>query len=226
MGKALYISLFFSSLLIILAGCNNSSSINEPDDTITGSGRLVTQERKVDECTGINLRYAGNVYIKQDSIQSILVEADDNIINNVVTQSVDGILSAGLTNGSYSNVTVKIYVSLKSIKSLTIQGAGNITTQNQLISSRLDCKINGAGDIYLVGSSNSLNCIINGAGNINAFDFVAGSCRVKIIGTGNCYVHAKESLDALITGVGNIIYAGDPGTVSSSVTGVGNISSR
>lgn len=224
MRKALYISLFFSGLLIILAGCNNSSSINEPD-TITGSGRLVTQERKVDECTGINLRYAGNVYIKQDSVQSILVEADDNIINNVVTQGTDGILSVGLTNGNYSNVTVKIHISLKSIENLTIQGAGNITIQNQLISSRLDCIINGAGDIYLVGSSNSLNCIINGAGNINAFDFVAGSCRVKIIGTGNCYVHAKESLDALITGVGNIIYAGDPGTVSSSVTGVGNISS-
>ena len=224
MRKALYISLFFSGLLIILAGCNNSSSINEPD-TITGSGRLVIQERKVDECTGINLRYAGNVYIKQDSVQSILVEADDNIINNVVTQGTDGILSVGLTNGNYSNVTVKIHISLKSIENLTIQGAGNITIQNQLISSRLDCIINGAGDIYLVGSSNSLNCIINGAGNINAFDFVAGSCRVKIIGTGNCYVHAKESLDALITGVGNIIYAGDPGTVSSSVTGVGNISS-
>ncbi|MEJ2614358.1 MAG: DUF2807 domain-containing protein [Ignavibacteriaceae bacterium] len=226
MKKAFYISLLFSCLLIILSGCNNSSSINEPDNTIKGSGRLITQERNVSECTGINLRYAGNVYIKQDSVQSIMVEADDNIINNVVTQSVDGILSAGLTNGSYSNVTVKIYVSLKSIESLTIQGAGNITTQNQIISNSLECIINGAGDIYLVGSGNSLYCIINGAGNINAFDFEAGSCRVKIVGTGNCYVHAKESLAALITGVGNIIYAGDPANVSSSVTGVGNITSR
>jgi hypothetical protein len=222
--KALLLS--FSFFLIVLSGCNNSSSINEPEEKITGSGRLITQERNVNECTGINLRYAGNIYIKQDSIQSILVEADDNIINNVVTQSTDGILSAGLTNGSYSNVTVKIFVSLKSIKSLTIQGAGNIVAQNEIISSQPDCIINGAGDIYLVGGGNSLNCIINGAGNINAFDFIADSCHAKIIGTGNCYVFAKESLDAVITGVGNIIYAGNPGNVSSSVTGVGNITSR
>ena len=225
MKKAFYISVFISCLLIIHSGCN-SSSINEPDDTIKGSGRLITQVRNISECTGINLRYAGNIYIKQDSVQSILVEADDNIINNVVTQNKDGILTAGLTNGSYSNVTVKIYVSLKSIKSLSIQGAGNITTQNQIISSHMDCIINGAGDIYLVGSSNSLNCIINGAGNINAFDYKTLSCSAKIIGTGNCYVYAKESLDALITGVGNIIYAGEPGNVSSSVIGVGNITSR
>ena len=225
MKKEFYISLFLSCLLIILSGCN-SSSINEPHDTIKGSGRLITQERNVSECTGINLRYAGNIYIKQDSVQSILVEADDNIINNVVTQNTDGILYAGLTNGSYSNVTVKIYVSLKSIESLAIQGAGNITTQNQIISNHLDCIINGAGDIYLSGSSNTLNCIINGAGNINAFNFETVSCSAKIIGTGNCYVHAKESLDALITGVGNIIYAGNPENVSSSVTGVGNITSR
>ena len=80
----------------------------------------------------------------------------------------------------------------------------------------MDCIINGAGDIYLVGSSNSLN----------AFDYKTLSCSAKIIGTGNCYVYAKESLDALITGVGNIIYAGEPGNVSSSVIGVGNITSR
>ncbi len=218
--------LSFSCLLIILSGCNNSDNLNEPDDTKIGSGRLITQERNVSECTGINLLYAGNIYIKQDSVQSILVEADDNIINNVITQSNDGILFAGLTNGSYSNITVNIYISLKSIERLIIQGAGNIVIQNPINSNNLECLIKGAGDINLLGTGNSLTCTINGAGNINAFDFEANDCRVNIIGTGNCLVHAEEYLYASITGVGNVIYEGKPGTVVSSVTGAGYINSR
>lgn len=225
MKKELCVSIFFSFVLIILSGCNNSD-INEPGNTINGSGRLITQERNVSECTGINLRYAGNIYLKQDTVQSIQVIADDNIINNVVTQNIDGILSAGLTNGSYSDVTVRIYVSLKSIESITIEGAGDIEVQNPVASNHLDCIINGAGNIILSGRGNSLNCIINGAGNITAFDFEAGSCTVKIIGTGNCSVYAKESLNASISGVGNIIYDGDPRNVKSLITGEGNITSR
>lgn len=226
MKKITYASLIFSSLVIILYGCNDSGNINEPDYTIKGSGRLITQERIVSECTGVNLRYSGNIYLKQDTVQSIRVEADDNIINNVATQSQSGILFAGLTNGKYSDVTVNIFISLRSVKSLTIEGAGNIVVQNRINCSYMNCIINGAGDINLSGSCNSLDCVINGAGNINAFDFEANSCKATIKGAGNCAVFVKQSLEGVITGVGNIVYDGNPGSVKSSVTGVGNITGR
>ena len=226
MKKIFCISLVLSCLIIILSGCDNSSNINEPDNTIKGSGRLITQERNVSECTGINLKYSGNIYLKQDSVQSIQVEADDNIINNVVTQNQNGILLAGLTNGSYSNVTVNIYVSLKSIENLSINGAGNIVAQNPINCSHLNCTINGAGDINVAGSGNSLNSTINGAGNINAFNFTVKDCVATIKGAGNCSINVTGTLNAVITGVGNIIYDGNPVNVSSSVTGVGNITQK
>ncbi len=223
MKKIFGISMIFSSLLIIFSGCNKSNNINEPGETIKGSGRLITQERNVRECTGIDLRYTADIYLNQDSVQSIRVEADDNIIENVVTQNQDGILVAGLTNGTYSKVSVKIYVSLKSIENLSINGAGNIQVQNQINCNLLNSIINGAGNIDLQGKCNSFDCSINGAGNINAFEFEAKNCKARIKGTGNCSVYAGESLDAQITGVGNIIYKGNPGTIVSSVTGFGNI---
>jgi len=90
----------------------------------------------------------------------------------------------------------------------------------------LDCIINGAGNIVLRGNANSSNCIINGAGNINAFSFSVKNCIAKVNGTGDCSVYVSDNLDAVISGVGNIIYDGNPKVVKSSISGIGNISKR
>ncbi len=226
MKKIFYAVIVFSYILTILPGCNQSNNVNEPDQTIHGSGRLVMQERNITECTAINLRNSGNIYLNQDSVQTIKIEADDNIIDKVVTQYQDGTLITGLQKGSYSDVTVKIYISLNTIENLSIDGAGNIVVQNPINCSQLGCIINGAGDIVLLGDCNSFNCSINGAGNINAFAFEAKNCKAIIKGTGNCSIYVTESLEAVISGAGNIIYEGNPGIVNSSVTGIGNISRR
>ncbi len=225
MKKSFCISLIFLVFLVLFSACNNSDNINGSGNTIKGSGKLITQERNLSECNGINLRYAGNIYLKQDSIQSVKVEADDNIIDNVITQNQGSILIAGLQNGSYSDVTVRIYISLISIENLTIDGAGNIEIQNDINCDNLSCIINGAGDINLSGKGDLLSCIIKGAGNINAFNFEVRTCQAKIKGTGNCSVYAARTLNAEITGVGNIVYDGNP-VVVSSITGIGNITGR
>jgi len=225
MKKRMFISSFMlCAVLALICGCDDHSHhINEPH---YGSGRIVTQVRNVSDCTGINLKYAGAVYLTQDNEQSITVEADDNIIDQVITRNENGVLSVGLQDGSYSDVKVKIYVSLKSIESISINGAGNITVQNQIASNNVACSINGAGDISLKGSGSNLDCRINGAGNINAFDFQSKNCTAKINGTGNCTVNVSEYLDAAISGVGNITYDGNPKLVKSSISGIGKISRK
>ncbi len=226
MKKYNVISLFLLILLSVwMTGCmnNNDSNVNE---TYYGSGNIVSQNRSVGECTGINIRYAGNVYLSQGDLQSVRVEADDNIINNVKTNADGRILNAGLDDGSYSNVTVRIYVTLKTIDHVTIQGAGNITAENSLVCDQLYCLINGAGDINLNGNANNLTCGINGAGNISAFNFPVKTCNARVNGTGNCTVNVSEDLDAAISGVGNIIYDGNPKQVRSTVSGVGKITRK
>jgi hypothetical protein len=210
-------------LALIVAGCSEKNQINDPH---YGSGRIATQVRNVSECNSVNIRYAGNVYLTQDNTQTVRVEADDNIIDDVITQGENGVLSVGLQSGSYKDVTVRIYMSLKTIEGISINGVGNITVQNKITGDQLSCTINGAGDIYLNGSYSKLNCLINGAGNINAFDLIAKSCTAGVSGTGNCSINVTESLDASIQGVGNITYDGNPGMVKSSISGIGKISHR
>ena len=212
------------AVLALICGCDDHSHhINDP---LYGSGRIVTQVRNVSDCSSINLKYAGSVYLTQDNNQSIRVEADDNIIENVITRNDNGVLTVGLEDGCYSDVKVKIYVSLKSIEAISINGAGNIIVQNPIASNNVACLINGAGDINLKGSGSNLDCRINGAGNINAFDFQSKNCTARINGTGNCSVNVSEYLDASISGVGNIVYDGNPKQIKSSISGIGKISRK
>lgn len=210
-------------LVITITGCTHESNVNE---TIYGSGRIVSQDRIVKECSGLNIQYAGDVNLLQGEEQSIRVEADDNIISNILTYADGDILTVGIDKGSYSNIKVKIYVTLKSINQIAIQGAGNVTVQNSITGNQLVCSINGAGDIYLNGNAEGLTCGINGAGNINAFNFPVKMCNATIKGTGNCSVNVSDNLEAAISGVGNIIYDGNPIKVKSTISGIGKIIRR
>jgi hypothetical protein len=208
--------------LIVFYGCDKSPDIND-GNAIHGSGKIVSQTREVEECSGLTIQNIGNVFLMQDNTQSIRIEADDNIIDKVITRKEDGVLLVGLEDGSYSNVTLRAYVSLKTIESLKINGAGNINTQNSLNSDELEVIINGAGNIVIQGNGNYMYCFINGAGNVMAKDFSVPKCRAMVNGAGNITLTVTEELDASVNGTGNIYYYGNPPNVTTSIIGVGHI---
>jgi len=215
------LSLLFLTL-VIFYGCDKSPNVNN-DDTIHGSGKIVSQTRDVEECSGLIIQNIGSVSLTQDNTQSIRIEADDNIIDEVITSKENGKLLVGLKDGSYSNVTLRAYVSLKTIESLAINGAGKITTQNSLNCDNLDLVINGAGDVTVKGKGNYMYCFINGAGNVMAKDFSIQKCKAMVNGAGNITLTVTENLNATVNGAGNIFYYGNPLNVTTSITGVGQI---
>lgn len=207
-------------LMIIFVGCYNGAT---GDDSAVGSGRIISEERNVTECTGIILRGAGNVYLTQDTVQAIRIEADDNIIQKVITKNENGVLVAGLKQGNYSNINVKIYVTLASVEQLSIEGAGNINGADILQKNDLFCAITGTGNISLNGSGNNLHCTINGAGNIDAKKFITNRCSVSVSGAGDCVVYVTDELNAVINGIGTVFYYGNTQRVTRSITGVGQV---
>ena len=214
------ISLFILACLVLF-GCKESSTTG--DDTIHGSGVITTQDRTVSDCSGILVKSVGNVYLTQGNSQSIHIEADDNIIDKVLTRNENGILVAGLEDGSYSNITLKIYVTLKSVGHLSIEGAGTITANDSITCGGIESVITGAGNITLKGNADSLRCTINGAGNFYAEHFIVKRCIALVNGTGNITVNVTDALNATVIGVGTINYYGNPSLVATSITGLGQI---
>ena len=52
------------------------------------------------------------------------------------------------------------------------------------------------------------------------------SAKVTVTGAGSVNVYATQELNATVSGVGQITYAGDPPVVNKSVSGVGSINKK
>lgn len=223
MKSAVWACAVLCSLMFLTAGCKDSTDISGP---VKGSGNIVSQTRNVDKFTMVDLYKAGNVHIIQDQQESVRVEADDNVIDKVITNVQNGTLMTGLGDSGYKDVTVNIFVSMETIDRVILEGAGNITVHNSIESDTLDCLLAGAGNITLQGQGSLFSCTLSGAGNIFAENFKSKSCIVKLSGTGNCNVFASSDIDALLAGVGNIFYYGNPPNVKTKISGTGQITKR
>jgi hypothetical protein len=212
-------------MAISLTGCSKDDTI-AGNDKITGSGRLVSQTRVVGTFSGIQVTNFAKVFITQDTLESLRIEVDDNIMDRVNTSVAGGILSVGLKDGSYNGVTVNVYASMKTIKRLESMGAADFSNTVPIVTDTIVCRIIGAGTITLTGSAVYEAAEIVGAGTIKNFGLSTSRCSASISGTGNIEVNVSGQLDALITGTGAIIYDGNPSTVHPVVSGVGSIQQK
>ncbi len=223
----LILSILLALTSIGLTGCfYDHHNHHDYDDAIVGSGRIRTEQRTAPECSGLRIEGTAKVYLRQGTAQSIEVEADDNIIDDVVTEEENGILVVGLQGGSYHETTVNLYVTLPQIDDVEISGAGDITGRNNFQSASIRCHIDGTGRISISGTAASQIVVIDGAGSVDNFGLVTQRSSTTINGTGDIEVNATERFDGVINGVGNITYDGNPVQVQTTVNGIGRIGPR
>jgi hypothetical protein len=213
-GVGITISLFF--------GCSEKENPVDNNQMI-GSGKLVSESRAVGAFTGIQVTSFAKVYITQDTVESLRIETDDNILDRVVTSLNSNTLVVGLRDGSYSNVTLNVYASIKAIQRLESTGAAEFLSTNSLQTDSLTCKSTGAGIFTLTGTTIYENIEITGSGDIHNFNLLSSYCHIIISGAGNVEVNVSQQLDATITGTGNITYAGNPPVLHQLITGIGTI---
>jgi hypothetical protein len=212
------------SVGLIVAGCH--THVTDPGPDFAGSGHVVSEQRSVGQFQSIVLESVGNVQVTQDTTQQVVVRADDNIINRVTTRVENGVLIVGLLPGSYGNITVDFSITVTALEMLRINGAGNVSCTGPVQTDSLAGVVTGSGSMTLWGRARTQALLITGAGSVHSHEMVASYCSVMITGTGNADVYVTQQLDALITGVGNITYAGNPPVVHQQVTGIGSIARR
>lgn len=223
--KGWFVLFVLSTMSPIYWACNDDHHITSGDN-IVGSGVIVSQQRTPGTFSGIRIVGIAKVYVRQDSVDSLRIEADDNIIGRVTSSVSQGVLTVGLTSGSYTDVTVRVYATMTTIHSLGIDGTGDIETTNSIQTDNVACSILGAGSMTLSGVTTAESVVIAGAGSIHNYGLVSSRCSASILGTGNVEIYASQRLDALISGVGTITYDGNPAEVNSTTTGVGSTQPR
>lgn len=209
-----------------------------------GNGNIIEEERTVGTFNELVASGSIDVALVSGKDVSVKVISDENIAPLVVTEVKDGILNIHFKKGErIGKNSTQVVVSFPTLNTITSSGSGNITCNgaienNQTLevkssgSGNVQLEVNtpalkvngsGSGDFHLAGLVRDADLNINGSGDIDAENLLAESAEVKTTGSGNIKVHASNSLKAVITGSGNILYWGNPSLNEVKVSGSGTI---
>ncbi len=196
------------------------------------------------------------VYLKQTNKQEVNVEAESDIyaLTSIVVEN--GVLMINVDrkpdNPNKSvwakidniklNPVMKVYVSVKNINELQVNGLGKIISENSLSAPALNlsvsgsgsmdldlkgdylkAEVSGSGKIMLKGYATSIDALVSGSGSIQAFNCTLDNAKVKVSGSGDCEVNVANSIEALVLGSGNIKHKGNTKTTTKKIYGSGTV---
>ncbi|MGB3616795.1 MAG: head GIN domain-containing protein [Catalinimonas sp.] len=179
----------------------------------------------------------------------VRVEGNEEALRRVEVAVKDGALRLGwesdkFNRRSYSD-RVRVYVTYQRVDEVESSGSGNFTCHSALTGDHVRVRNSGSGNMTLtaieadefsVSNSGSGNLDlagrvrkqeirVSGSGDISAFDLVSERAKVSISGSSNVDLHVTKTLDARISGSGDVRYRGRPNVENLRVSGSGEISS-
>ena len=202
----------------------------------------------------VNSNYT--VYLKQTNKQEIIVEAVTEVyeLTNIVVDN--GVLMVNVerkpdnpNKSVWSKIddikirpTMKVYISMKNVNELQVNGGGKIISENSIAADylslavsgnggmELDIKgntvktdISGSGSIVIKGYATSNQITESGSGTLNAFECELESAKIKVSGSGSAELNVTSTLEAQILGSGSVKHKGNTKTVTKKVYGSGSV---
>jgi len=221
--------------LIMFVSCN---LIGE-----NGSGNVIREERHVSSFNSIDVSGAFQVYLSQGSTQSVIVEADDNLMKLIRTNVNGNTLEIDTKDPIHHSKALKIFLTVTDLKNIQLSGAVDIHTETKLTFNDLSIDVSGATDskmdisvqkltvdcsggseLHFTGSAKDVSFDVSGAVDLYAFDLVTEKMDLSISGAGKADVNVSKELKADISGAASVRYKGNPEKISKDVSGAGSIS--
>ena len=190
-----------------------------------GSGKFVSQERKVAAFDRIETSGSFDIEVLVGSDQSVTIEFDDNLIDNVITEVRSKTLTISSERSFRSRGDCRITITVPELRSIESRGSGDITV-SRLKGTEFKFSLSGSGDLKVEGTVDLFDMVIRGSGDVDARRLRAKETIVTIKGSGDARVFASESIDASVYGSGDIVYYGNPEHSSKEIRGSGSIKRR
>jgi hypothetical protein len=209
-----------------------------------------SEDRKLTGFHAVNVAGSFDVFIKQGSTESVVVDAPADVINYIVTEVKDGILKVytkdNLGRGwgnLFNNKKIIVYVSIKTVDGISLTGSGDVSFKDGVTANSLKLQLTGSGDVSGKINAKSLETDITGSGDVEVWgqadnskvsltgsgDYSGGRLKTtntvaSVGGSGDISLNVSSSLQARVSGSGDIHYSGSPKNVSKTKSGSGDIS--
>lgn len=208
------------------------------------------------EFKGIYVNSNYTVYLKQTNKQEVTIEALTEIFSLTEVKVENGILMVNVErkpdNPNKSiwakiddiklNPTMKLYVSVKNINDIQINGGGKVVSENSIAADYISMGVSGSGsiDIDLKGNTikaevsgpgalnvrgyaSSMDAQVSGNGAVNAYNCSLETAKARVSGPGACHLNVSNTLDAMVLGSGAVKHKGNTKTAQKKVYGSGVI---
>ncbi|MFP4288130.1 MAG: head GIN domain-containing protein [Bacteroidota bacterium] len=202
--------------------------------TLKGNGNVITEVREVSYFNGISVSSSIDLYITMGDEFHVKVEADDNIIDHIETETRGEELIIGLKGRGISirnSKEMNVYVTLPELLSLTASGATDVTVNNTIEQPTIRIKASGASDINLPvnveylemnlsgasdarisGYTKATKATLSGASDFKNSDLVTGTLDVNLSGSSNLKIKVNENITGTLSGASDLVYEGNPTT--------------
>jgi len=204
----------------------------------------------------ISVNSAYTVYVKQSNKEEVRVEAVKDVYDITEITVKEGVLHINIEKDDskasksiwqkIDNIklmpTLNVYVSIKDVQKLSVNGNGKLITENSIAADKLellvagtgnmevdvktkdlDAKLAGPGDLTIKGYTNEMNLENSGAGEIDAYEFEAQNATANLYGLGSVKMNVSEKLDAHIYGSGNMLVKGATKEIIKKEYGTGEL---
>jgi len=198
--KTSFCSLVVALFFLLSSGCEEGQN----NLKINGTGPIVSKNLDLSSFDKIEHTGVANYYITVGTPQSVVLKAQQNIIDVMTWEVVNHSLKVGVED----NVSIANHDEIRF--DITVPAINNIA-------------LTGVGDFILSGDNQSeLTITLTGVGNIKAFEMKVDNCNINFTGVGDCEVYVNNKLNGSMSGVGNIYYKGNP-AITLTITGVGHL---
>ncbi len=211
-------------------------------DAVEGSGIIISESRDSSAFNGIEVRGSFSVYITQGDQHSIMVYADDNLLEHIRTDINRDILKISADKRFKGNEKPKIIIELSKLRAIDGSAGARVYAEEAIHGMELALKLRSGAEGHLnlfydkadidvnTGAVVKLHGAVDGliansatGANLDARNLKAVNCYVSSKGGSQSNVFVTGQLTAQASSGGIIRYTGDPIQKTESISGGGVI---
>ena len=206
-----------------MSSLQGSSYSSQEGDATDEPSNVTSEPRDVSGFDEVELTGVGDLSIQQAESESLMVEAEEDVIPKIRTEVKNNRLIIGPKPNTSINTTepINYELTVEDLSALEVSGSGDVEAEG-ISTDELAVTMGGTGDVEISGEADRQEVDISGSGDYQAEELKSKEAKIDVGGSGSAVVNASEELEAGVSGSGSVEYVGDP-AVEQNVSGAGEV---
>jgi len=178
---------------------------------ITGSGNLISKEEQFSDFIMVDVGSGFNVEISNSSYYSVIVTADDNVMEHIEVSKSGDILKVGVNWGtSLRSATLKIQITMPAINRIELSSGAQGKVKDFISSNPLLVELSGGSQLTGQGSAGELTVDASGGTQLHFANYLVQDANIELSGGSQATINLDGTLDADLSGGSQLYYYGNP----------------